>query len=85
MGHDLPAPHLAGQGASRAETLRAKTDSVCGRGGTGRRAGLKIRFPKGVSVRFRPPAPTEHDVFAGSSAMSDRYAAPYSKQLFDTL
>ena len=29
----------------------------CGCGGTGRRARLKIWFPKGVSVRFRPPAP----------------------------
>ena len=28
-----------------------------GRGGTGRRAALKMPFPKGVSVRFRPPAP----------------------------
>jgi hypothetical protein len=32
--------------------------TACGRGGTGRRAALKMPFPQGVSVRFRPPAPS---------------------------
>jgi hypothetical protein len=29
---------------------------VCGPGGTGRRAALKMLFPRGASVRFREPA-----------------------------
>ena len=50
VGVQIPrrAPSLEGdvRGASR-----------CGRGGTGRRGGLKIRCPRGVSVQPRPPAP----------------------------
>ena len=50
-GHICARSHL---GAKRREDHRRRHR---GRGGTGRRAALKMPFPKGVSVRLRPPAP----------------------------
>ena len=46
---------LARQGNT--SLTRFSRGAMCGCGGTGRRAGFKNLFPKGVSVRVRPPAP----------------------------